>query len=189
MEHFNNSDSLYRYFKKTISAEAGKEIEQLQSDIKSLKEEAKQAYTEQLKSQSEQVLSKKIEALDLAYHTTLSLKQNQLHQQLMERRTALIEKLFVQLAEQIKAYQKSLDYQKELVAQVKALDLKQYTHIMVNKADASLLKNICEVTVDDTIIAGFKTSSSDKKTVLDETYNEKISKARDWFFDHAAWFI
>ncbi len=108
----------------------------------------------------------------------------------MKVRTDLLQKLFDELTQKLQEFKQSKKYEIWFKKVLSNYDLKQYEMIEVgqNESFVENLSNGLKILEKSDIIGGFSLYSKNKKTIIDETFNTKLSDAKTWFYDHANWF-
>lgn len=187
---FLSKDALLKYFQQAIGKEAGIEIEQLKMEINQLKREARTLFENELKEEKEHLLElHEIEERKAHQQKLVALSRN-LDLEVMKVRTDLLENLFDELKTKISSFKQSKDYQVWFKSLSLKYDLTQFDTIEVGLNEdfvQSLIKGL-SIKVNPNIIGGFYLYAKNQKTIVDETFNTKISEAKTWFYDHANWF-
>lgn len=187
---FLSKDALLKYFQQAIGKEAGIEIEQLKLEINQLKREARTLFENELKEEKEHLLELHVIEERKVRQQELVALSRKLDLEVMKVRTDLLEDLFSELKAKINAFKQSKDYQVWFKSVLSKYDLTKSDTIEVGSNEdfvQSLTKGL-NIKVNPDIIGGFYLYAKNQKTIVDETFNTKLSDAKTWFYDHANWF-
>lgn len=188
----SNDNKITDVFLNAIQNSAEKEKQQIEDEIKALKEaELKKSEDEGL-SEAFEFIQKEIEKKRASIRTELAKKERQSLAELFMLRKEMTEKVFARATEKLTAFTQTSEYKEKLLDSAKKLSElfgSNACTLQVKESDlrfkdeiASAFKTTPKIETDNTIkLGGIKGVCTSMKIIADETLDSRLELQYDWF--------
>ena len=187
MNIFNETE-LYKYFKEVIDRAAGKELVFLENEIETLRTETFQQLSLSFEQKKQQALTQLEYKAKRDHQKFLSRLDQQVIRNIAQYRETLVASLLDALLQRFYAYQTTKEYIDSLNQALQGLPLADIDFIEVSTKDKAII-----ITIDQTLLrhnpeitGGYRVHYKDKKRLLDQTIESRLSVVKNWFYQHAS---
>lgn len=186
----DTQEELLAYFTREIEELSGKEIDAYQQEMEQIRKNQEQELNQAAQEAATRWYEQEEEEERSNHAVKMSHLNDENHRKLMEERNALVDQLFAEVKEQIIAFHHSPAYIEKMQEKLQGLSTALFpATLYVGKEDEGhleewlrLLPQDCVGKVDTSIqLGGFRLEASAKGRIVDESFDQAIKEARDYF--------
>lgn len=198
MEYYLD-EQLRAYFEGQIDKLSSKKIAKLRAELDERRAREVARIDEEVRRHVNLSLGFELKELKSQSREDINLLLSRIHLELMQKREALVKKLFDDAITQIKAYVSSPLYAERMQHKLRHLQ-SRYPEckliFMISATDVvieKIIQDICPTapihTLNSIKLGGFTCYLPDRKIQIDETLDRRLEEKKSWFYEQSKLFV
>lgn len=192
MPYFQND--VYLYFKKEIEEAANQKINDLEKEIKEIKDKGLKKIEDDVKESIDRVVDTELNEINVDFSASMNRIKTNTHQTIIKKKQELLDSIIQEVQKKCQAFVKTEQYKTSMVNTIKKINESfcGEDFLFKIKTDDKVLEEIikkefvkkCKIEKVDTITIGGFIGICDAKGILtDQTIDYQLEDARVRFFE------